>query len=42
VLARLELKQQQNSAALAAVDQALKIEPANSRALELRRQISGQ
>jgi Flp pilus assembly protein TadD len=42
VLARLELKQQQNFAALAAVDQALKIEPANSRALELRRQISGQ
>jgi Tfp pilus assembly protein PilF len=42
VLARLEMKQQQNPAALAAVDHALKIEPENSRALELRRQLAGQ
>jgi Flp pilus assembly protein TadD len=42
VLARVELKQQQSSAALAAVDQALRLEPTNARALELRRQISGQ
>lgn len=42
VLARLELKQQQSSAALAAVDQALRLEPTNARALEMRRQISGQ
>jgi len=42
VLAHLELKQQQNPAALAALDQALKIDPTNARALELRRQLAGQ
>jgi tetratricopeptide (TPR) repeat protein len=42
VLARIEMKQQRSDAALAAVDQALKIEPANPRALELRRQLAGQ
>ena len=41
-LARIEIKQQRNDEAVAAIDQALKIEPANSRALELRRQLSGQ
>jgi tetratricopeptide (TPR) repeat protein len=39
VLARVEMKQQRSDAALAAVDQALKIEPANTRALDLRRQL---
>jgi uncharacterized protein HemY len=42
VVARIETKQQRNDAALAAIDQALKIEPTNSRALELRRQLSGE
>jgi tetratricopeptide (TPR) repeat protein len=42
VLARIEMKQQRNDAAVAAIDQALKIEPTNSHALELRRQLSGK
>jgi Tfp pilus assembly protein PilF len=42
VLARLEMKQQQNAAAAAALDQALKIEPGNSRALDLQRQLATQ
>jgi len=42
VLARLEMKQRQNAAAAAALDQALKIEPGNSRALDLQRQLASQ